>query len=79
MHPFSFQEKSYVTPTGQVGAGVMQNQGSSSITSQALHQFTSGPSEDIIEDDYEEEADIESQAYEGSQIDPHDLRGLRGP
>ena len=53
----------------------MQNQGSSSITSQALHQFTSGPSED----DYEEEADIESQAYEGSQIDPHDLRGLRGP
>ena len=79
LYPFTFQQKDYVSPTGQVGAGVMQNQGSSSITSQALHQFTSGPSEDIIEDDYEEEADIESQAYEGSQIDPHDLRGLRGP
>ena len=79
LYPFTFQQKDYVSPTGQVGAGVMQNQGSSSITSQALHQFTSGPSEDIIEDDYEEEADIESQAYEGSQIDPHDLRGLGGP
>ena len=75
LYPFTFQQKDYVSPTGQVGAGVMQNQGSSSITSQALHQFTSGQSED----DYEEEADIESQAYEGSQIDPHDLRGLGGP
>ena len=66
LYPFTFQQKDYVSPTGQVGAGVMQNQGSSSITSQALHQFTSGPSEDIIEDDYEEEADIVRQAYEGS-------------
>ena len=25
--PFTFQEKKYVTPTGQIGGGVMQNQG----------------------------------------------------
>ena len=25
--PFEFEEKKYVTPTGQIGAGVMQNQG----------------------------------------------------
>ncbi len=79
LYPFTFQEKDYVSPTGQVGAGVMQNQGSSTISSQALHQFTSGPSEDIIEDDYEEEADMERQAYEESQIDPHNLRGIEGP
>ena len=75
LHPFSFQEKSYVTPTGQVGAGVMQNQGSTSISSSALHSFTSGPSGD----DYEEQANAERQAYEEPAADPHDLRGLRGP
>ena len=57
----------------------MQNQGSSTISSQALHQFTSGPSEDIIEDDYEEEANVERQAYEESQSDPYNLRGIEGP
>ena len=28
--PFTFQEKKYVTPTGQIGGGVMQNQGTHS-------------------------------------------------
>ena len=57
------------------GAGVMQNQGSTSISSSALHSFTSGPSGD----DYEEQANAERQAYEEPAADPHDLRGLRGP
>ena len=53
----------------------MQNQGSTSISSSALHSFTSGPSGD----DYEEQANAERQAYEEPAADPHDLRGLRGP
>ena len=79
LYPFTFQEKSYVTPTGQVGAGVMQNQGSSTISTQALHSFTSGPSEDPDEDDYEGQANVEREAYEGNTLDPHNLRGIEGP
>ena len=73
LRPFSFREKKYVTPTGQVGAGVMQNQGSTTISSQALHQFTAGPTPDLNEDDYDGDGNVENQN------DPHDLRGVGGP
>ena len=79
LYPFSFQEKSYITPTGQVGAGVMQNQGSTSVSSSALHSFTSGPLEDPDEDDYEGQANVEREAYEGNTLDPHNLDGIGGP
>ena len=79
LYPFSFHKKEFVTPTGQVGAGVMQNQGSTSVSSSALHSFTSGPLEDPDEDDYEGQANVEREAYEGNTLDPHNLDGIGGP
>ncbi len=60
--PFTFEKKEYVTPTGQIGGGVMQNQGSSSLSS-AFSQMNvpdepieiAGPMEGI--DDVESESE----------------------
>ena len=57
----------------------MQNQGSTSVSSSALHSFTSGPLEDPDEDDYEGQANVEREAYEGNTLDPHNLDGIGGP
>ena len=51
----------------------MQNQGSTTISSQALHEFTAGPTPDLNEDDYDGDGNVENQN------DPHDLSGIGGP
>ena len=70
--PFTFQKKSYVTPTGQVGAGVMQNQGSTTGGSlQYFSQMEGTPAANLSGTslhDVEEEVD-EAQWIEDARED----------
>ena len=76
--PFTFQQKDYVTPTGQIGAGVMQNQGNS--TASGLSYFSQ------MNVQYEDHDDVEGSVQpiagpmEGfDDPDPNNLSGIGGP
>ena len=67
--PFTFQKKSYITPSGQVGAGVMQTQGSTTGGSlQYFSQMGGTPPTSSITQDVEEEMN-EAQWIENARED----------
>ena len=69
--PFTFQKKKYVTPTGQIGGGVMQNQGMNSGSTNSV--FSQMGVSTAAAFDTEEERGVNEHP------DPHNLSGIGGP
>ena len=77
---FTFQKKSYVTPTGQIGAGVMQNQGNS--TASGLSYFSQMEAANASHEDEDRGGSVQPIAgpMEGfDDPDPNNLSGIGGP
>ena len=76
--PFTFQQKDYVTPSGQIGAGVMQNQGNT--TSSGMSYFSQMNVQYEDHDDVEGNAQSIAGPMEGfDDPDPNNLSGIGGP
>ncbi len=77
---FTFQQKDYVTPTGQIGAGVMQNQGNSTASGLSYFSQMNVQYEQHEDEDSGGSAQPIAGPMEGfDDPDPNNLRGVGGP
>ena len=78
--PFTFQQKDYVTPSGQIGAGVMQNQGNSTASGLSYFSQMNVQYEQHEDEDSGGSAQPIAGPMEGfDDPDPNNLRGVGGP
>ena len=78
--PFTFQQKDYVTPTGQIGAGVMQNQGNSTASGLSYFSQMNVQYEQHEDEDGGESVQPIAGPMEGfDDPDPNNLSGIGGP